>query len=1190
MTTRTLHDFYQYRWKRSPEDPSYYCCSVGGSELIEDTWHCYRDGEEKVFLGVNLELGLLVSPITFLDRCREAWIATRRVIPAIASHKEYTAGGRPLLTYRVPKRNEDTVARAKRTVKIDASAKNLDDLRVVIGRLPIPSKDGDQTFLCILPFSDTNYGMVLFSSHVPSDSAGIKAIMNTHLTKLTQYIIDPSLVAEEAAAWGPEVDKLLPFVTDILPDRESKEVHVRQQTLGSAIDNLGCTTLRLRGFEPEKPGPGVFRHLELISENFLSLLTHAAMYLMCMDDKPSDIETTNDAVLVNNGLVNARDRLEPHSQRNAYSGCCLYPSAVWADLSLIADSVNKGKKEQLLEIAKHVRKQHQTQKEHPSLLPIEPEQIDLTAGQSASGLFPATYLDSWYYGDEMDEDRLDAEHFSGDSKIIAITNFFQSLDKTQPGPSFRTYLRRGQLELSVDFNEDEMSREVVHSFTKTWADAATFQKCPSLLLTTAKDVMPGPGNRKHKGRRGASHSQPPDLSDVNVSTVLDAFNVEEVNGADRWESVVFVLCRVFNLPDLGTRSGLKNVHANFPSIQRGLEAAYDKYQDNEKVRGGIVGIWARMCVDAILRDKLFKGGQSFLCSIRVLERIVPLLDIRSTRFITLQALSTITHHSGVEVRLELAKHTPTLLRLMDEFPENIPLNELLVGVLSHAVGSVLIDESRNSAMMRKVEVASVLRHILATIRTPNATPYLLSHAFTLFTAATQNCRREIMAVPSITNFLVACLRCNELTTRCSAINSFMRLLDPDSETGYVQIDLEKLLPKLRNRLPDHLVDNLVDFNFFECDTMLIPRCAIEYQKAMQRCAQDRNLCALGRTIATLIPQSESAVTDGAYQAINERTGKFELVDTGLPFKMWLDGFPLCAKALRAQGSAGDLDMADTIEMKFLLLRKRPNEAVQLAQRAIARLRACKKGLKCKQMTPWVRSALLVRAVDHAAQMGLNVLSDLTAKESAHEEGLAFLMSAHEDAKTFVTEVPPDARHMPKMLDWYIILTIALQGNELSADLRELDEYLKKLELTKEFSRFFETRQQRTTLRLTRDLVTSRYKKAVEEWGSAAARLDGPLKRSQKSQEESAAKAEDNLSAWLEGLQIDGEESPTKYCTHPKINGNLVALYRCSYCSSPSAVLRKCGGCGNTRYCDSACQKLHWAEHKAACKAAQAAST
>ena len=68
-----------------------------------------------------------------------------------------------------------------------------------------------------------------------------------------------------------------------------------------------------------------------------------------------------------------------------------------------------------------------------------------------------------------------------------------------------------------------------------------------------------------------------------------------------WESVVQILCRLFELPGIfqalnvtyalkSRDSGLKRIHANFPIIQKRLEAAYTKYAGNEKVMGGIAGI------------------------------------------------------------------------------------------------------------------------------------------------------------------------------------------------------------------------------------------------------------------------------------------------------------------------------------------------------------------------------------------------------------------------------------------------------------------------------------------------------------------------------------------------------------------------------------------------------------------------
>ncbi|TFK93231.1 hypothetical protein K466DRAFT_658683, partial [Polyporus arcularius HHB13444] len=45
----------------------------------------------------------------------------------------------------------------------------------------------------------------------------------------------------------------------------------------------------------------------------------------------------------------------------------------------------------------------------------------------------------------------------------------------------------------------------------------------------------------------------------------------------------------------------------------------------------------------------------------------------------------------------------------------------------------------------------------------------------------------------------------------------------------------------------------------------------------------------------------------------------------------------------------------------------------------------------------------------------------------------------------------------------------------------------------------------------------------------------------------------------------------------------VALYRCSWCSQTTALVRRCGGCENAWYCNATCQQTHWAEHKSKCQ-------
>lgn len=61
---------------------------------------------------------------------------------------------------------------------------------------------------------------------------------------------------------------------------------------------------------------------------------------------------------------------------------------------------------------------------------------------------------------------------------------------------------------------------------------------------------------------------------------------------------------------MSRRSGLKRIHNRFAEIYNKLSEAFDQAASigNEKVMGGIVGIWAKMSVDALLRNKLFRAG------------------------------------------------------------------------------------------------------------------------------------------------------------------------------------------------------------------------------------------------------------------------------------------------------------------------------------------------------------------------------------------------------------------------------------------------------------------------------------------------------------------------------------------------------------------------------------------------------
>ena len=108
---------------------------------------------------------------------------------------------------------------------------------------------------------------------------------------------------------------------------------------------------------------------------------------------------------------------------------------------------------------------------------------------------------------------------------------------------------------------------------------------------------------------------------------------------------------------------------------------------------------------------------------------------------------------------------------------------------------------------------------------------------------------------------------------------------------------------------------------------------------------------------------------------------------------------------------------------------------------------------------------------------------------------------------------------------------------------------------------------KTQMRLAREMVLSLYPKAIKEWGAWIQHFDELDARADSHRPISSTQADDDLAAWLENMKLeDGTEDTThRGCIHPKISVNNVTLYRCTWCGNPSAVLRKCGGCGKTRY-------------------------
>ena len=450
-----------------------------------------------------------------------------------------------------------------------------------------------------------------------------------------------------------------------------------------------------------------------------------------------------------------------------------------------------------------------------------------------------------------------------------------------------------------------------------------------------------------------------------------------------------------------------------------------------------------------------------------MSKIIPLISCPSTRYLALRALTTVTHHGGVDVRKEISLESPNLLKLMRENSDDLKVAEMAITTMAHAIGAAINQEDAPEPKYIKATNAKILIPVVMDcMRKPGASIPLLHHGLELITHPSFHCWSDCKAYPPFQNFLVACLRSADLTVRVTVLGSLLRLEGLSSEEDQKLFDPHKLMAAVERRFPEHLTDIMMTYGLMRCDTYLTLSSAADQQKAMMACARDKDLYGLGLKLAELITRNEFSIAEGGFQVQNPRTGKLETDrDLGLPFTMWTDALPPCASAIRAKGRPGEEDLADLITAKFFIIRSRIPDAIETAKRGLQRnpkfayfyyvitlgkdlsegLRSAKKGLKCPKMTPFVRFGLLHRAVEIAGHLGVCRIQESRPGERTYDEAVAFLMSALEDAKTYAMTAPPDARHMKNVMYWYICLTLAIKGPETSVDLHELQVCLPALE-------------------------------------------------------------------------------------------------------------------------------------------------
>ncbi|KAF8545622.1 hypothetical protein OG21DRAFT_1528366 [Imleria badia] len=308
--------------------------------------------------------------------------------------------------------------------------------------------------------------------------------------------------------------------------------------------------------------------------------------------------------------------------------------------------------------------------------------------------------------------------------------------------------------------------------------------------------MPGPrakqNYRKKNERKVVSQGNAALGSTSSPTVPTSVINALDELSNDDWDKAAKVLCDHFELPgmstasfqailsadcplDLTTRSGLKKVYHNFTHIYEQINDTYVAYEANELIRGGVVAIYVKMCADSILRNMLFHQEG-------LLEKIIALINKPSFRHLALRALTTITHHGGSDIRKEILPHAPVMIKLLQDFPDDLYAAELAISTIAHAVTCSMDEPQRPASKYVKVlQLSKLIPLVLGFLGKPGVSLPLLHHTLELFGHLTHHCPQDCLVFSDMIDFLIACIRSASMHSRFYALGAVVRLHSPKPE-------------------------------------------------------------------------------------------------------------------------------------------------------------------------------------------------------------------------------------------------------------------------------------------------------------------------------------------------------------------------------------------------------------------------